>query len=302
MPEMVLVTGGTGFIAQHCIVQLLEAGYHVRTSARSASRESELVEILTPHVSSGPLEGRFSVVGADLVDDAGWDEAVAGCSYVLHVASPIFLKVPKDENEMIIPARDGALRVLRASDNAGVKRVVMTSSVAAVAYGVPRDHAFTEEDWSNPNRRDVDPYAKSKIVAERAAWDFMSSRPSVSSMEFATILPGLVLGPLLSGHFSSSGETVKRMLEHDIPGMPAISFPPTDVRDVAFAHVAAMTAPAAAGERFLCGNKSAPLVEIARILAEKYGPLGYNVPTRTLPKIGVRIAALFDRDLRFVIP
>jgi nucleoside-diphosphate-sugar epimerase len=302
VPECVLVTGGTGFIAQHCIVQLLDAGYHVRTSVRSVSREAELVEILSPHVSSGVLEGRFSVVGADLIDDAGWDEAVADCAYVLHVASPIFLKVPKDENEMIIPARDGTLRVLRAASNAGVKRVVMTSSVAAVAYGVPRDHAFTEKDWSNPNRRDVDPYAKSKTVAERAAWDFMSSLPHSTSMDLTTILPGLVLGPLLSGRFSSSGEAIKRMLEHDIPGMPAISFPPIDVRDVAWAHVAAMTSPVAGGERFLCGNESVPLVEIAKILAEKYNPLGYKVPTRTLPKIGVRIAALFDRDLRFVIP
>jgi len=302
MAERVLVTGGTGFIAQHCIVQLLDAGYDVRTTARSASREDELKEILSPHVASGSLEGRFSVVAADLLDDAGWDDAVAGCSYVLHVASPIFLKIPKDENEMIVPARDGTLRVLRAASTAGVKRVVMTSSVAAVAYGVPRDHVFTEKDWSNPNRRDVDPYAKSKTVAERAAWDFVASLPSPASMDLTTILPGLVLGPLLSGHFSSSGEAIKRMLEHDIPGMPAISFPPIDVRDVAWAHVAAMTSPLAGSERFLCGIESAPLVEIAKILAEKYNPLGYKVPTRRLPKFGVRIAALFDRDLRFVIP
>jgi dihydroflavonol-4-reductase len=302
MSETVLVTGGTGFIAQHCILQLLEAGYDVRTTVRSLSRQGELKEVLKSHTSKETLKEHLGVVEADLSSDEGWNEAVTGCGYVLHVASPFFLKVPKDENEMIIPARDGALRVLRAANKAGTKRVVMTSSVAAVAYGVPRDHVFNENDWSNPNGRDVGPYAKSKTVAERAAWDFMASPERSSEMSLATILPGFVLGPLLSSHFGTSGEAIKRMLEHDVPGMPDVSFPPVDVRDVAWSHVAAMTSPRAAGERFLCATTSASLIEMAAILAKKYRPLGYKVPTRKMPKFGLRIAALLDRDLRFVLP
>jgi len=304
MSVTVLVTGGTGFIAQHCILQLLDAGYNVRASARSASREAELIATLTPHLASGTtLEGRFSVVAADLTSDAGWDEAVAKCTYVLHVASPIFLKVPKDENEMIVPARDGTLRVLRASSRAGVRRVVMTSSVAAVAYGTPRDHVYTESDWTNVEGDDVDPYAKSKAVAEKAAWDFIDSAQNASSMELVTILPGLVLGPVLSSHFSSSGESVKRMMNHEVPGMPDIWFPPVDVRDVAWSHVTAMTHPSAAGQRFICAaSDSVPLLAIAMILDERYKSQGYKIPLRKLPKSAVRLVALFDRDLKFIIP
>jgi nucleoside-diphosphate-sugar epimerase len=301
--ETVLVTGGTGFIAQHCILELLDAGYHVRTTVRSTNREAELVRTLSSHLcSGGPLEGRFRVVAADLRSDEGWNDAVAGCAYVLHVASPVTLKLPKDENEMIVPARDGALRVLHAASAAGVKRVVMTSSVAAVAYGSARDHAFTEKDWSDTSGRNVDPYAKSKTVAERAAWDFVGSAENASKMELSTILPGLVLGPVLSSHFSSSGESVKRMLNHEILGIPDIWFPPIDVRDVAWSHVAAMTLPEAAGERFLCAVDSVPLLAIAKVLDQHYRAQGYKVSLDKLPKIGVRIAALFDRDLKFIIP
>ncbi|MFZ1063869.1 MAG: aldehyde reductase [Acidimicrobiales bacterium] len=304
MADTVLVTGGTGFIAQHCILQLLDAGYHVRATARSRGREAELVAVLTPHVASGgPLEGRFSVVATDLTSDDGWDEAVKGCTYVLHVASPIFLKVPKDENEMIVPARDGTLRVLRASNRAGVKRVVMTSSVAAIAYGTPRDHFYTEEDWTNVAAGDVDPYAKSKAVAEKAAWDYIGSAENSSGMELATILPGLVLGPVLSSHFSSSGEAVKRMMNHEVPGMPDVSFPPVDVRDVAWSHVKAMTLPAANGQRFICAaSDSVPMLAIGKILEEHYASQGYKIPLRKLPKAAVRLVALFDRDLKFIIP
>jgi dihydroflavonol-4-reductase len=304
MPDTVLVTGGTGFIAQHCILQLLDAGYDVRASARSKSRETELVEALTPHLATGStLEGRFSVVAADLTSDDGWDEAVKGCTFVLHVASPIFLKVPKDENEMIVPARDGALRVLRSSSRAGVKRVVLTSSVAAIAYGTPRDHVYTEKDWTNVAGSDVDPYAKSKTVAEKAAWEFIGSPENTSKMELVTILPGLVLGPVLSSHFSSSGEAVKRMMNHEVPGMPDVWFPPVDVRDVAWSHVKAMTQPAANGQRYICAaSDSVSLLSIAKILDEHYASQGYKIPLRKLPKTAVRVVALFDHDLKFIVP
>ncbi len=297
MPDTVLVTGGTGFIAQHCILQLLEAGYHVRASARSASRQAELIATLSPHLSPGTtLEGRFEVFAADLTSDDGWDDAVSGCAYVLHVASPIFLKVPKDENEMIVPARDGALRVLRAASRAGVKRVVMTSSVASVAYGTPRDHPYSEADWSNVNSREMDPYAKSKTVAEKAAWEFIRSPENASSMELTTILPGLVLGPVLSAHVSSSGEAVKRMMNHEVPGMPDVWFPPIDVRDVAWSHLKAMTQSDAAGQRYICvASDSVPLMAIGKILDSHYASQGYKIPLRKLPKIAVQIVALFDR-------
>lgn len=304
MPDTVLVTGGTGFIAQHCILQLLDAGYHVRASARSKSRESELMGALTPHLSAGTtLEGRLNVVAADLTSDDGWDDAVKGCTYVLHVASPIFLKVPKDENEMIVPARDGALRVLRAANRAGVKRVVLTSSIAAIAYGTPRDHAYTEKDWSNVASHEMDPYAKSKTVAEKAAWDFIGSSENTSSLELVTILPGLVLGPVLSSHFSSSGEAVKRMMNHEVPGMPDVWFPPIDVRDVAWSHLTAMTLPLANGQRYVCAaSDSVPLLAIGKILDEHYASQGFKIPLRKLPKIAVRLVAVFDRDLKFVVP
>jgi nucleoside-diphosphate-sugar epimerase len=304
MPETVLVTGGTGFIAQHCVLQLLDAGYHVRTSARAKDREAQLVAALTPHLPAGStLEGRFSVVAADLISDDGWDEAVSGCTFVLHVASPLQLKVPKDVNEIVGPARDGTLRVLRASSRAGVKRVVMTSSVAAVAHGTPRDHAYTEHDWTNVDGPDVDPYAMSKTLAEKAAWDFIGSPQNTSALELVTILPGLVLGPVLSNHFSSSGESVKRMMNHEVPGMPDLWYPPIDVRDVAWSHVKAMTLPRAAGQRYLCAaSDSVPLLAVAKILDAQYASQGYKIPMRKLPKFAVRVVALFDHDLRFILP
>ena len=304
MSDTVLVTGGTGFIAQHCILQLLEAGYDVRTTARSTSRGDELAGVISSHLATGgSLDVRLRVVAADLTIDDGWDEAVAGCTYVLHVASPLFLKTPKDENEMIVPARDGTLRVLRASVRAGVKRVVMTSSVAAVAYGTPRDHPYTELDWTNVESGDVDPYAKSKTVAEKAAGDFVLSAQNTSKMELVTILPGLVLGPVLSDHFSSSGEAIKRMMNHEIPGMPDVWFPPIDVRDVAWSHVKAMTLPAAAGQRYICAaSDSVPLLDAAKILHQRYASEGYKIPMRRLPKFAVRLVAVFDRDLKFVVP
>src|SRR6478672_29127 len=168
----VLVTGGSGFIGSHCILQLLAAGHRVRTTVRNPKREADVRAMLR----GGSAEGdRLSFVTADLEHDSGWQEAVAGCDYVLHVASPFPLNVPKDENELIVPARDGALRLLRAARDAGIKRVVLTSSFAAIGYGhEPRAIPFDETMWTNPDGDDVPPYAKSKVLAERAAWDFVA--------------------------------------------------------------------------------------------------------------------------------
>jgi nucleoside-diphosphate-sugar epimerase len=293
----VLVTGATGFIAQHCVLQLLDAGYRVRGTARSASRAAQIAEALRPHLADpGSLE-RLTVVAADLTADGGWAEAVEGCRFVLHVASPIPAAPPKDEQELIGPARDGALRVLKAAKRAGVERVVMTSSLAAVLYGVERDKVFTEKDWSNVNGGSIGAYEKSKTIAERAAWDFAKAE----GVELATINPGLVLGPVLGNDLNTSSEAVAKLMNRDFPACPDLHFAMVDVRDVAAAHVAAMTAPGAAGERFLCAGGDHSLREVAEILGRRFGTQGYRVPTAHLPAFAMKLFALFDKTARLAL-
>lgn len=303
MPETVLVTGGTGFVAQHCVLQLLDAGYRVRATVRSVGGADLVRGAVAPYANlePGELAERLEVVGADLAADGGWPAAVSGCRFVLHVASPVPLVMPRDEDAVIAPARDGTLRVLRAASAAGVERVVLTSSVAAVGAGRARDHVFTEEDWSDLDGPGVDAYAKSKTLAERAAWEFVASLAPSSPLSLTTICPGLILGPLLARHWGPSGEAVRRLLEGAIPGIPDLTYSPVDVRDVAAAHVTAMTAPAASGQRYLCGADAVPLRDVALVLAARYRAAGYRVPTRRLPTTLFRLAALFDRDLRLVL-
>jgi nucleoside-diphosphate-sugar epimerase len=303
MTDRVLVTGATGFVAQHCVLQLLEAGYEVRGTARSAGRTSEVVALLSPHLSvdaRGRL-GALDVVAADLTSDAGWTDAVEGCRFVLHVASPLPRGVVKDENELIVPARDGALRVLRAAHDAGIERVVLTSSLSAIVYGNDRSQVFTEADWSNLGGERIGAYDKSKTIAERAAWDYMGTIKDSSPMELAVINPGLVLGPLLSSDWGTSGEMVKRILDHKVPAIPNINFSTVDVRDVASAHVTAMVTPEAAGQRFICAEANHSMMEIAQILKVKYGPRGFNVPTGRLPSIAVKTMAIFDKTVRLAL-
>lgn len=300
----VLVTGATGFIAQHCIIQLLEAGYNVRGTARSKQGAEGIAPAVAPHLSVAArqrLETSFQTVTADLTDDTGWDDAVAGCRYVLHVASPIPRVPPKDEDELIGPAREGTLRVLRAAQRVGVKRVVLTSSTAAVIYGQDRDRVFTEDDWSNVNDRRIGAYEKSKTIAERAAWDFMSSIGPESSMSMVAINPGLVMGPVLSGDWGTSGEIVKKIVDRDFPAIPDINYACVDVRDVAAAHVAAMTAPDVAGARFLCSNGNYSMRAIAKILKEHLEPKGFKIPTGNLPSILLRIVALWDKTAQLAL-
>jgi dihydroflavonol-4-reductase len=287
MTDRVLVTGATGFIAQHCMVQLLDAGYDVRGTARLANRTAEVVAILAPHLSD-PARGRLDtleVVAADLTSDDGWRGAVEGCRYVMHVASPLPRGVVKDENELIVPARDGALRVLRAAHDAGVERVVLTSSLSAIVYGNDRSRVFTEDDWSNLDGERIGAYDKSKTIAERASWDYMESVKGESSMDLTVINPGLVLGPLLSNDWGTSGEMVKRILEHKVPAIPNISFATVDVRDVASAHVSAMVNPDAAGQRFICAEANHSMMEIAEILKANYSAPGIQDPDGTSPII-----------------
>lgn len=298
--ELVLVTGGSGFIGAHCILQLLEAGYRVRTTVRSLNREADVRAMIK--VGGIDAGDRLTFATADLLKDEGWSEAVAGCAYVLHVASPFPPSVPKDENELIVPAREGTLRVLRAARDAGVRRVVLTSSFAAIGYGHPPQTApFNEKSWTNPDGDDVMPYVKSKTLAERAAWDFVANRGR--GMELAVVNPVGVFGPVPGPDTSTSILLVQRLLEGAVPGCPRLWFGVVDVRDVASMHVTAMTHPAAKGERFLAvAGDFMSILEIARLLKARMGEAARKVPTRELPNWLVRLAALRDSAVKQIIP
>jgi nucleoside-diphosphate-sugar epimerase len=254
MPEMiekqetVLVSGGSGFIGVHCILQLLDAGYRVRTTLRSLQREAEVLAMLKTGGARNTQS--LSFYQADLLSDDGWNEAVSGCDYVLHVASPFPAAVPKHEDELIVPAREGTLRVLTAARYAGVRRVVLTSSFAAIAYGHEQtDKVYTEESWTNSDHPKVTAYIKSKTLAERAAWDFLSR--DGGALELTTVNPVGVMGPVLGLDNSASIEYVLRMMNGALPGSPRLCLNIVDVRDVADLHLRAMLHPAANGERFL---------------------------------------------------
>jgi nucleoside-diphosphate-sugar epimerase len=296
----VLVTGGSGFIGSHCILQLLAAGHRVRTTVRSLKREGDVRAMLK---EGGAEPGdRLSFFAADLEKDAGWPEAVAGCEYVLHVASPLPPSLPKNEDELIVPAREGALRVLRAARDAGVKRVVQTSSFAAIGYGHPEQKTpFSEATWTDPNASDVQPYTKSKTLAERAAWDFIAREGS--NLELSVINPVGVFGPVLGPDYSTSILLVQRLLDGAMPGCPRLFFGVVDVRDVADLHVRAMTHPAAKGERFLAvAGDFMSILEIAKVLKSRMGASAKRVPTRQLPDWLVRLAAMRDPAVKLILP
>jgi nucleoside-diphosphate-sugar epimerase len=297
--ELVLVTGGSGFIGAHCILRLLDAGYRVRTTVRSLQREPDVRAMLK---AGGAESGEaLSFVAADLTSDAGWPEAVAGCDYVLHVASPFPASVPKHEDDLIVPAREGALRVLRAARDAGVKRVVLTSSFAAIGYGVEiTDRPFTEENWTDP-RGAIGAYVKSKTLAERAAWDFVAREGG--ALELAVVNPVGVFGPVLGPDYSTSIQIVQRLMDGAMPGCPRLAFGIVDVRDVADLHLSAMTNPAAKGERFLAtAGDFMTIQQIALALKERMGNAGRRVPTRVLPDWVVRLVAMFDKSVRLIVP
>ncbi len=296
----VLVTGGTGFIGCHSILQLLAAGHQVRTTVRSLKREDD-VRAMLKEGGANPGD-RLSFIAADLENDAGWAEAVMGCEYVLHVASPFPQRVPKHQDELIVPAREGALRVLRASRDARVKRVVLTSSFAAIGYGhKPQATPFDETSWTDSNGDDVLPYVKSKTLAERAAWDFLGKEGG--GLELSVVNPVGVLGPVLGPDYSTSILLVQRMMDGALPGCPQLQFGVVDVRDVAELHIRAMTHPAAKGERFLAvAGEFMSIVEIAKVLKSRMGAAAKRVPTRQLPNWLVRLAALRDPAVKQILP
>lgn len=298
--ELVLVTGGSGFIGMHCILQLLEAGYRVRTTVRSLKREAEVRAMLK--VDSSEAGEALAFVEADLLSDAGWSEAVAGCDFVLHIASPFPLRTPRREDELIIPAREGTLRVLRFARDAGVRRVVQTSSFAAIGYGHgSADRRFAEQDWSNPEGADITAYGKSKTLAERAAWDFIAREGG--ELELAVVNPGGVFGPVLGADYSTSIQIVRLLLVGAMPGYPRIYMSVVDVRDVADLHLRAMTSPAARGERFLAiAGDSMSLHDIAHLLKARMGDVARRVPTHALPDWLMRLVALADSSIAQIVP
>lgn len=304
MTDRVLVTGGSGFLGAHCVLALLRAGHEVRTTVRSPAREAAVRAQLAAGGLADPGD-RLSFAVTDLLSDAGWPEAVAGCRFVLHVASPFPVRQPKNPDELIRPARDGALRVLRAARDAGVERVVLTSSFAAVGYGhAPTDRAFTEEDWTElDSGRPLTAYVRSKTIAERAAWDFVAG--AGGALELATVNPVGILGPLLGPDRSSSVELVALIAEGRLRLLPDVAFGLVDVRDVAGLHLLAMTRPEAAGQRFIAtAGDIMTAREVALLIRARLGddPAARRIGTRVLPSWLLRAAAPFSATIRSSLP
>lgn len=294
MSERVLVTGGTGYVGGWTIVGLLERGYEVRTTVRSPGGEARVRAAVATETEAGD---RLSFAQADLLDDGGWDAAMDGIDHVLHVASPLGDE-RADADALIVPAREGALRVLRAATRAGVRRVVMTSAANAASPTSYRSEGVTDERLWTIDDPSLPAYRRSKTLAEKAAWDFMSSNPSTT--ELTTVLPGAVLGPVLTGDDVGTASIVQRMLRGTMSGVPRIGLEVVDVRDLVDLHIRAMTSPDAAGERFLGTGPFAWMGDIARVLEDQLGDAAAKVSTRVLPDFAVRIASVFDPSLRAI--
>lgn len=291
----VLVTGASGYIAGHVVKALIADGWMVSGTIRSLARADAV------RASLGLTADQLPLTAADLTADAGWAEAVAGCDFVQHIASPLPTGRTRRDDDLIVPARDGALRVVAAAHTAGVRRLVMTSSVAAMYYGMDgTTRTYGEADWSDLASPATNAYARSKTIAERAARDWVAANGG--GMEYCTINPALVLGPVLGSDFSGSLAVVTKMLNGELPGLPRIGFGICDVRDIAAAHVAAMTLPGMAGERFLCAGDYLWLADVAAILKSRLADAAKRVPTLKLPDFLVRVAALFDAEIRLVMP
>ncbi|MBL8324689.1 MAG: NAD-dependent epimerase/dehydratase family protein [Rubrivivax sp.] len=295
MPDhTVVVTGGSGYIAGFLIRQLVAEGWRVHATVRSLDKEAALRTQLAVD------NARLHLFAAELQSDTGWAEAMAGCSHVAHVASPVPAGPRQAPGELIGPARDGALRALRFARAAGVRRFVMTSSVSAVAYGrrdAHGDQTFTEADWTNPERSDISAYAKGKTLAERAAREWVA-REATPDFEFCSICPSVVFGPLWSRDNRSSVSIIGRLLDGGVSATPDLGFGVVDVRDAADLHVRALRAPGVAGERFIASGRYVKLREMADLLRAELGDQAHKVTTRNAPDWLVRVSALFSAEAR----
>ena len=298
MTATALVTGASGFIAQQLILDLLEQGHGVRGTVRSPAKGGALKKALAEHTDRA---AELELVEADLDSDRGWAEAVAGVDVIHHVASPFPLGVPKHPDDLIRPAREGTLRVLRAAREAGVKRVILTSSFAAIGYGwgdrLPE--LLTEEHWSNPdNAADCPPYPASKTLAERAAWDYVQGEGQ--GLQLTVINPVGVYGPILSEQVRTSVGVVADLMKGKFPALPAVGLQLVDVRDVSAAHIAAMNDPASIGERYIVADGFCDMKHIAQVLREAHPERASKIPTRGMPDFLVRLIALFNRDMKTI--
>ena len=292
----VLVTGASGFIGLHTILHLLKCGYRVRATVRTEAREKKARDTLTGQIDTGSLE----FAHADLSSDDGWQEAVHDCDSVIHTAAPYPIENPKDANELILPIRDGTLRVLRAAQSEGIHRLILLSNIGSIIDGHQGENrVFDESDWTDV-RKCRNTYHTAKTLSERAAWDFIQGAENHSHMEMVAINPSGVLGPVLDDHRHTSVEWIRTLMRAEVPGLPRILLPLVDVRDLVDILEKAMTRPGAAGKRFICHAAEIPLAELADILHKNFSQRGYRVPTRILPDVSIRFLALFNPKVKAV--
>ncbi|MCV9965386.1 aldehyde reductase [Pararhizobium sp. BT-229] len=292
--RVVAVTGIGGFLGRHVAAQLLRDGYEVRGTLRSLNKAKSVEAAIRS--ADGVDGGKLSFVAADLLSDDGWEAAFSGITDVIHTASPFPPTVPRNEDELILPAREGTLRVLRAAKKAGIRRVVLTSSIAAIGYG-PGKAPYTEADWTDVNGPLATPYYKSKTLAERAAWSFAKE----NGLELAVINPGMILGPILGKETGTSVGVVRSLLKGQYPAMPDFRVPVVDARDVADAHVRAMTVPDAAGERFIVAGEALSIKDIANVLKGDFPAYARKLPKFVLPNWLAGLASHFDPGLKLIV-
>ena len=296
--KKVLVTGISGFVGQHCAAELLKKGYAVRGSVRSLSKTDEVVNGIKKEIDP---KDNLEFCELDLMKDAGWDKAMEGCDYVLHVASPFVVKVPKDENELIKPAVDGTLRALKAAKKAGVKRVVLTSSTVAMHGGQTGLIKINQDSWTNQNAKDVTAYFKSKTLAEKSAWEFIKNQTGVNKLELVVVNPGPIYGPTLTGNLATEAmDFFKKLITGKVPMLPKAYSVMSDVRDVATIHVAALENEKANGKRFIVTTeKPQAIQQIGEILKSN----GYDkVSTKLAPTFLLKFIANFNAEMKGMLP
>jgi dihydroflavonol-4-reductase len=296
--KKVLVTGISGFVGQHCAAELLKKGYAVKGSVRSLSKTDEVINGITKQIDP---KGNLEFCELDLMKDAGWDKAMEGCDFVLHVASPFVVKVPKDENELIRPAVEGTLRTMKAAKKAGVKRVVLTSSTVAMHGGKQGLIKINQDSWTNLNAKNLTAYFKSKTLAEKSAWEFIKNQTGEKKLELVVVNPGPIYGPTLTGNLATEAmDFFKKLITGQVPMLPHAYSVMSDVRDVATIHVLALENEKANGKRFIVTTeKSHAIQEIAQILKSN----GYDkVSTQLAPTFILKFIAKFNNEMKGMLP